>query len=254
MTQIEEFYRDYWEIGIDQWCPAGESISAFERSLLGPYLSKAPKVLDFGCGDGAHIGEYIASADCEYTGVDVSEAAVSSCTRKGLAARICLPDRPLPFTPERFDLIVSFEVLEHLFAPADAVMELNRVLRQGGHFVGSVPNCVAIGNRLLTLFGYFNAAGAPRTSLYRPWLDPHIRFFTRSALWRFLEEAGFRVIGVSGPPFSLLQLPRIHRASGSVRRTVEAVSRPLAAITRLWPALFAYRLYFVAQKPLDAHL
>jgi SAM-dependent methyltransferase len=249
MTQAAKFYRDYWEIGIDHWRPEGETISAFERSLLAPYLSKAPKVLDFGCGDGVHVGEYVASADCEYTGLDVSEVAVSACARKGLTAQVCLPNHPLPFQPERFDLVVSFEVLEHLFAPADAVVELRRVLKKGGHFIGSVPNSVAIGNRLLTLLGYFNAGGAPSTSLDKPWLDPHIRFFTRSALWRFLEEAGFRVIGVSGPPFSLLHLPVIHRASGRLRRTVETVSGPLRVITKLWPALFAYRLYFVAQKP-----
>lgn len=249
MAQIAEFYRDYWEIGIDKWCPEGESISAFERSLLGPYLSKTLKVLDFGCGDGGHVGEYIASSHCEYTGVDISEAAVSFCTRKGLTARVCALGQPLPFSPEHFDLVVSFEVLEHLFAPADAVIELKRVLRRGGHFVGSVPNCVAIGNRLLTVLGYFNPGGAPATSLCRPWLDPHIRFFTRSMLWSFLDEAGFRVIGISGPPFSLLHLPWIHRASGNLKRTVETISRPLSAITKLWPALFAYRLYFVAQNP-----
>ncbi len=249
MTQIADFYRDYWQTGIGQWCPEGESISAFEMSLLRPYLPTGLKVLDFGCGDGAHVGEYIASLNCEYTGVDISEAAVSSCSRKGLTAQVCAPGSPLPFTGEQFDLVVSFEVLEHLFAPADALIELKRVLRRGGHFVGSVPNCVAIGNRLLTAFGHFNAGGAPRTSLCRPWLDPHIRFFTRSTLWRFLDEADFRVIGVFGPPFSLLHLPWIHRASGDTRRTLEAISRPLSAIARMWPALFAYRLYFVAQNP-----
>ena len=44
----------------------------------------------------------------------------------------------IPFADESFDLITSFEVLEHLQEPWKAVAEISRLLKPGGLFVGSV--------------------------------------------------------------------------------------------------------------------
>jgi len=44
----------------------------------------------------------------------------------------------LPFQANSFDVVTSFEVLEHLTAPWIAVQEIARVLRPSGRFIGSV--------------------------------------------------------------------------------------------------------------------
>ena len=43
------------------------------------------------------------------------------------------------FADETFDSIVSFETIEHLPDPIRGVTELKRLLKRGGHFVGSIP-------------------------------------------------------------------------------------------------------------------
>jgi 2-polyprenyl-3-methyl-5-hydroxy-6-metoxy-1,4-benzoquinol methylase len=43
------------------------------------------------------------------------------------------------FADETFDAIVSFETIEHIPDPVRGVTELKRVLKKGGHFVGSIP-------------------------------------------------------------------------------------------------------------------
>src|SRR4051812_40811865 len=45
----------------------------------------------------------------------------------------------LPFRPASFDSVLASQVLEHLYRPDDAVVELARVLRPGGSLLVSVP-------------------------------------------------------------------------------------------------------------------
>jgi SAM-dependent methyltransferase len=44
----------------------------------------------------------------------------------------------LPLKSETFEMVTAFEVLEHLHEPWTAIKEINRVLKMGGKFVGSV--------------------------------------------------------------------------------------------------------------------
>lgn len=56
------------------------------------------------------------------------------------AAAIITPGQPLPYEDERFDLIVSRYVFEHLDDPAWAARELLRVLKPGGWICVMTPN------------------------------------------------------------------------------------------------------------------
>ena len=248
MTRIREYYDAYWTDGIDRWHAVADEVGTFEERFLSPHISAGCRVLDFGCGDGAHVGGYLVSRGCQYVGLDISEAAVSACRGKGLAAEVCKIDEPLPLSDGRFDLVVSFEVLEHLFSPADVLDELRRLLRPGGRLLGSVPNAVYLGNRVLMMLGHFSPGGTPATSLKKPWIDPHVRFFSKRTLSRLLKETGFQDIRVVGRPFSLTQLPVLFRAPRASSRILDSMSAPLGPLGSLWPSLFSYRLYYSAQK------
>jgi 2-polyprenyl-3-methyl-5-hydroxy-6-metoxy-1,4-benzoquinol methylase len=248
VTSIKDYYQTYWSEGISDWRPSANGISTFEKLFFKPYISAASQILDFGCGDGTHVSEYLTSHGCKYLGVDVSVPAVRACQNKGVEAQVIELERPLPFTDERFDVVTSFEVLEHLFSPGDVVAELKRVLRSGGYMLGSVPNTVYIGDRLLMLLGYFNPGGSPATSLERPWVDPHLRFFSKRSLHAFMSAMGFQSIEITGPAFSLSDLPRLYRLSERTKRRIALVSGWLGPLGTYWPSLFARRLYFAARK------
>jgi SAM-dependent methyltransferase len=68
------------------------------------------------------------------TGIDFSATALQFCQRRGETklARGSIAD--LPFTDSTFDLITSFDVLQHVFDRGDfqALAEFHRVLRPGG--------------------------------------------------------------------------------------------------------------------------
>jgi SAM-dependent methyltransferase len=83
--------------------------------------------LDLGCGprDQAvpidHLGH-------KYVGIDISNAA----------ADILADAHSIPFKSMTFDCVLSYATLEHLHNPFLAITEVERVLKPGGIFVGTV--------------------------------------------------------------------------------------------------------------------
>lgn len=246
--RCQQYYEDYWKQGIDGWSPTDVEMNALEKQLFTTYIPAGARLLDFGCGDGSHVGTYLQSTGRFYTGLDVSAVAVQACRAKGLEAICHEPDCPLPFDDASLDAVVSFEVLEHLFSPAEAVAEIHRVLRPGGYFIGSVPNTTFIANRLLMAIGYFNPGGSPSTSLKKPWADPHIRFFSNHSLKNFFDEMGFTDIQVYGMPFAFTQFPVVYRAPKSVQAFLAHVSKPIGILGQWYPSLLSHTLYFATQK------
>jgi ubiquinone/menaquinone biosynthesis C-methylase UbiE len=97
------------------------------------------RVLEIGCGLGTD-GARFARAGALYTGVDLTEAAVSLARRRfeveGLAGEFRVADAErLDFADESFDLVYSHGVLHHTPDTEAAVREVHRVLKPGGRAV-----------------------------------------------------------------------------------------------------------------------
>ena len=108
--------------------------------LLVPFAEqKGKKVLEIGCGNGAD-GVMFAQAGAQYTGVDLTEAAVEA-TRihfqvMGLKGTFQIENAErLSFPDESFDFVYSHGVLHHTPHPENAFSELRRVLKPGGKAV-----------------------------------------------------------------------------------------------------------------------
>lgn len=55
---------------------------------------------------------------------------------------------------EKFDIVMFYEVMEHLLAPDDLIiLNISRLIRKGGFLLGSFPNAVKLGSRLNILLG-----------------------------------------------------------------------------------------------------
>lgn len=94
------------------------------------------KVLEIGCGLGTD-GAQFAQAGAEYTGVDLTEAAVNLAGKRfelfNLPGTFRTADAEnLDFADNSFDLVYSHGVLHHTPDTAGAVNEIHRVLRPGG--------------------------------------------------------------------------------------------------------------------------
>jgi SAM-dependent methyltransferase len=100
------------------------------RELLSEMIKSVPtngRILDLGCGprDQAKPIEYLG---CRYVGVDYSNPS----------ADFLADAHSIPFTDNSFDCVFSYAVLEHLHSPFMAIREIERVLRPGGLFIGTV--------------------------------------------------------------------------------------------------------------------
>lgn len=95
-------------------------------------------ILDIGCNDGSFADILQKNGYVVYA-IDVVKELVEYTKLKGIFAQIANAEN-LPFTDKKFDCVVMAEVLEHLYKPEDAIKEIDRVLKNDGLFVGSVPH------------------------------------------------------------------------------------------------------------------
>jgi SAM-dependent methyltransferase len=97
------------------------------------------RVLEIGCGLGTD-GAQFAKAGADYTGIDLTEAAIELARTRfevsGLAGEFRVADgENLDFPDSSFDLVYSHGVLHHTPDTARAVQEIHRVLKPGGRAI-----------------------------------------------------------------------------------------------------------------------
>jgi SAM-dependent methyltransferase len=90
-------------------------------------------VLDIGCGSKPYKSFFNYS---EYTGIDTD---TSGHVHKKEEIDIFFDGKKIPFKNENFDSAVCFEVIEHVFTPAELLSEINRVLKKESHFLVTLP-------------------------------------------------------------------------------------------------------------------
>jgi SAM-dependent methyltransferase len=93
-------------------------------------------VLEIGCGVGTD-GAQFARAGAQYTGVDLTQAAIDLARKRfavsGLPGEFRVADaEKLDFADDTFDRVYSHGVLHHTPDTARAVREIHRVLKPGG--------------------------------------------------------------------------------------------------------------------------
>jgi SAM-dependent methyltransferase len=117
----------------------------WHRYLFAAPLATGRRALDVACGEG-YGSALLARSAAHVTGIDIAAEAIAHA-RARYRARPNLEFRQgdcaaLPLTEASFDVVVSFETIEHVAAQQAFVAEVRRVLAPGGLFVLSCPNKV----------------------------------------------------------------------------------------------------------------
>jgi SAM-dependent methyltransferase len=138
-------------------------------------------VLEAGFGEG-YGADLLAGVARRVIGVDYDESAVTHARSRYPrveAIKGNLADLPLP--DASVDVVVNFQVIEHLWDQSQFVAECRRVLRPGGLLLMSTPNRIT----------FTPGSDTP--------LNPfHTRELDAAELAELLGEGGFQVEGVYG--------------------------------------------------------
>lgn len=100
-------------------------------------------VLDYGCGSGYGTA-LLSKSSNRIIGVDINEEIIDFCTRTynfpNLSFQKINNNSFLPFVDKSFDVIVTFQVIEHIHKVQEYLFELKRVLKDEGILFISTPN------------------------------------------------------------------------------------------------------------------
>ena len=165
----------------------------FPKVLEAIKLKKESRILDVGCA----LGYFLRLCDdigCDTYGLDISEYAISHA-KKQTKAKLYIHDvnKGLPMFPnDMFDLVILFDIIEHLDSPLLSLRHIRRTLKIGGKLIITTPNLNAI-DRILrrilrkeeTWYGFADAT--------------HVNLFTPSSLRFLIVRAGFETVETETP-------------------------------------------------------
>ena len=165
-------------------------------------------VLDFGCGNGTAVSQFLIQEGLRYYGVDSHEPSLSYARKHYQHENA----KFLNHTPEGilFDVIVYADILEHLENPLAVLQEHSNMLKEGGMIIGSVPNGMGpfekekgIDKLFALSAGIRLAAGIKRRLIspgpLRTEIIPynsdsgHAQLFSRRSLFSTLNQGGFEI-------------------------------------------------------------
>lgn len=147
------------------------------------------RVFDLGCGNGS-VGSVLARHGWEVTGVDPSEEGINQAKLRYPELRLEIGSAydNLVAVYGRFPVVVSLEVVEHVYAPKLYATTLFDLVEPGGTAFISTPYHGYVKNVALAVTGKMDAHF---TAL---WDHGHIKFWSIPTLTTLLKEAGFSEI------------------------------------------------------------
>lgn len=161
-------------------------------------IFEGKKVLNIGCGKNIFLKKLL-QVGCNVTAIDINEKAIDF-TKKILGVKDAHVDEVVKFTcsyqGDKFDIIIFFEVLEHLESPREFITGLKGILQDNGIIVFSVPNR----DRFFP-------------SLHKADYPPHhLTRWNINSVKNFLEINGFSPINVIVSPLNAWDLFGVFRA------------------------------------------
>lgn len=150
------------------------------------------RILDIGCGRGWFLQE-ARKRGWEVFGTEYSDKAVEICEKSGVKMKQGKLDAS-EFDNHDFDVITSFEVIEHINNPNEDLKEINKLLRKGGLFYCTTPNFDSLMRYYLK--EQYNVIDYPE----------HLSYYTKRTLKKVVEQNGFEMVNFLSTGISLTRI------------------------------------------------
>lgn len=206
---------------------------------------KKGKILDIGAGTGIFLSRF-ANAGWDIEGVELSKDVVRFAKKSfgiklepGDFLDLALPDG-------YFDIVTFNNSLEHLYKPKETLEKVNKVLKDNGIVIITVPNITSLG---VMIFGkHWYPLQPPR----------HLYHFSEATITDMLRSCSFRIIAVYHNYwvhnfYSLFESFRFFFSPRSVKRESDGLANRnlgkhfslLKAIGKISGVIFAATIAFI---------
>ena len=172
--------------------PSHDYLLPAVKGVLANKLSSCQRIFELGCGNGS-VANALSKLGFEITGVDASEEGIAQAHQSypDMNLRLGSAYDDLGNQYGHFPIVISLEVVEHLYFPRKFAKTLYDLLEPGGTAIISTPYHGYWKNLAMALTGTMDAHF---TAL---WDHGHIKFWSIKTLTLLLQEAGFREISFS---------------------------------------------------------
>ena len=156
-------------------------------------VPQGSRVLDLGCGDGALLDYLQRSRGCSGYGVEIADANVLACVRRGVnVIQFNLDEGLALFEDNSFDVVLQIDTLPHLRNAEVMLRETARVGRAG---IVAFPNFAHWPNRLSVLRGRMPVT---RRLPYQWYDTPNIRVGTYKDFEVLAQKNQLRILDAFG--------------------------------------------------------
>ena len=163
-----------------------ELLDKFER------YRKTNNILDIGCGIGYFLVEAKKRGWNVY-GTEYTDKAIKICESKGIKVfKGAILEQS--FDNEMFDVVTSFEVIEHINNPLQEINIYKKILRKDGVFYLTTPNFNSIERYLLK--DKYNALAYPE----------HLSYYTPKTISFLFRNNGFKKMKIETTGISLSRI------------------------------------------------
>ena len=230
LKEQKDLYDKSWGGGLDR---GKEQRGNLQINL--DFLAQASKlrtsdrILEIGCGIGTVVFE-LAQQGYDITGTDISSVAIEYGLAKYGDIRLeAQPAEELAFDDQAFDVVLSFDLFEHIAMIDRHVAEVSRVLKPDGFYLFQTPNKLS------------NAVFETLSHKSLKWRRYHPSLHTPGQLKRRLARHRFNTQFVKMDPINEYTEAKLKKLGplGALIRRVNFAKLPLMLQTNL---------YVVAQK------
>ncbi|MHC4075395.1 MAG: class I SAM-dependent methyltransferase [Planctomycetota bacterium] len=231
LKKQQQMYDATWRSGLKAGKEQRGNLKA-NLEFLGKIdlLKPKDKILEIGCGIGSVVFEF-SKQGYDVIGTDISRESIAYGLKKyGDIQLEVQAAEVLPYDNESFDVVLRFDLFEHIAQIDKHVSEVWRVLKPGGYYLFQTPN------------KYCNVIYETLTKISLKWRRAHPSLHTPRQLKKRLTEHGFNLKFVKVNIINEFTLNKLKNKIGFLSHLFRYIY-----ISRL-PLSLQTNLYVIAQK------
>jgi SAM-dependent methyltransferase len=180
-------------------------ISSRTQEVLGLILEKLShkkkvRILEIGCNSGMFLSELKTSlksidtlSNCELVGIDIDQNSINNRVDEELNLYCSsVEDFLLDESQNKFDIVLHFELVEHLSDPYNFFLNIHKILMNDGLHYFHTPNLRGLDNLALSYNSYRPLAHG----IFPPM---HLQGFTPESILHFGIRTGYKVKSIKTP-------------------------------------------------------